>query len=161
LGPIPTEATSPTALRISRQTIRYYERSGLLPAPDRAANGYREYGPDHLERLAFIRRCRALDIPLADIGWLLDFVAHPERDCGDIDRLIDDQLVRVRVRVRLASMQALEQQLRALRGRCGERQQAGACGILQELVAAAHGEGCACHGAAPSEIAGESGLPGI
>ena len=136
------------ATGVDVETIRYYEKVGLLPSPLRSDNGYRAYGPAHVERLAFIRHGRALDIPLADIQRLLDFVAHPERDCGDIDRLIDAQLERVRAR--LHSMQALERQLEALRARCGEHHAAGECGILHELVAAAHGEACACHtGIAP------------
>jgi len=131
------------ATGVDIETIRYYEKAGLLPHPARSDNGYRVYGPAHLERLSFIRHCRALDISLADIGQLLEFVAHPERDCGDIDQLIDAQLERVSAR--LHSMRALERQLKALRGRCGERHAAGECGILHELVAAAHGEACACH----------------
>jgi Cd(II)/Pb(II)-responsive transcriptional regulator len=125
------------------ETIRYYEKAGLLPAGSREANGYRAYGPSHLERLAFVRHCRALDMPLADVKRLLQFLAHPASDCGDIDRLIDDQLSRVRAR--LASMRALERQLSALRARCGSRRSGGSCGILHELVSAAHGEACACH----------------
>jgi len=125
------------------ETIRYYEKIGLLPPPGRRDNGYRAYGPAHVETLAFIRHCRALDIPLVDIRRLLDFVAHPESDCSDIDRLIDAQLSRVRAR--LHSMQMLERQLSALRGRCGTSHLAGDCGILHELVAAAHDEGCVCH----------------
>ena len=132
------------ATGVDGETIRYYEKLGLLPKPARSANGYRAYGPAHVERLAFIRHCRALDIPLADVRRLLEFVAHPERDCGDIDRLIGAQLEKVRAR--LLSMLALERQLEALRARCGEPHLAGECGILHELVAAAHGEACACHG---------------
>lgn len=121
------------------ETIRYYEKAGLLPTPPRQANGYRNYGERHCERLAFIRHCRALDMPLADVRRLLDFVAHPEADCGDINRLIDEQLARVRARI--ASMRALERQLAALRAQCGENLRAGECGILHELVAAAGDEG--------------------
>ena len=131
------------ATGVDVETIRYYEKIGLLPSPARSDNGYRAYGAAHVERLAFIRHARALDIPLADIQRLLDFVAHPERDCDDIDRLIDAQLDRVRAR--LHSMQALERQLEALRARCAEHHPAAQCGILHELVAAAHGEACACH----------------
>ena len=124
-------------------TVRYYEKAGLLPPPPRNDNGYREYGERHLEALAFIRHCRALDMPLADIKRLLDFVTHPEADCGDINQLVDDQLARVRER--LLSMQRLEKQLVALRARCGEHHPARACGILRELVAASHNGDCACH----------------
>lgn len=124
-------------------TIRYYEKSGLLPPPPRQTNGYREYGDRHIERLAFIRHCRALDIPLFDVKRLLNFVAHPEADCGDINRLIDSQLERVRKR--LNSMQALENQLVALRAQCDKNATARECGILHELVVASHDEGCTCH----------------
>ena len=95
--------------QVDAETIRYYEKSGLLQPPPREANGYRNYGTPHVERLAFIRHCRSLDMPLAGVKRLLDFVARPEADCGDIDRLIDEQLGRVRERLR--SMRVLERQL--------------------------------------------------
>ena len=91
---------------VETDTTRYYEKSGLLPSPPRRGNGYREYGEQHIERLAFIRHCRALDMPLIDVQRLLDFVAHPDADCGDINRLIDSQLQRVRKR--LESMHTLD-----------------------------------------------------
>ena len=131
------------ATGVDVETIRYYEKTGLLPAPARLANGYRAYGTSHLERLAFVRHCRALDLPLAEVQRLLNFVAQPGGDCGDIDLLIDGQLARVRAR--LTSLQALERQLSALRARCDSRHEVHACGILEELVSAAHGEACACH----------------
>lgn len=134
------------ATGVDIETIRYYEKAGLLPAPARQANGYRAYGAAHLERLAFIRHCRALDMPLAEVRRLLDFVVHPEAQCGDVDRLIDEQLARVRAR--LESLRALEKQLTTLRAHCARGSTAGECGILQELVASAQGEACACHGAA-------------
>lgn len=133
------------ATGVDIDTIRYYERDGLLPPPARAANGYRQYGPAQLERLAFIRHCRALDMPLSDIRRLLDFLAHPELACNDINHLVDTQLARVQARLR--SLSALEKQLQSLRQRCDHDHAAGDCGILQELVAAAHGEACARHDA--------------
>jgi Cd(II)/Pb(II)-responsive transcriptional regulator len=132
------------ATGVDIEAIRYYEKQKLLSLPARAANGYRSYGSSHLERLAFIRHCRALDMPLAAVKRLLDFVAHPEADCRDVDQLIDEQLTRVRAR--LKSMRALERQLAALRDQCAAGHTAAECGILHELVAAAHGEACACHG---------------
>ena len=143
------------ATGVDIETIRYYEKAGLLPAPARSNNGYRAYNSAHLERLAFIRHCRALEISLADVKRLLGFVAHPNSDRGDIDRLIDAQLDRVKAR--LKSMRALEQQLTALRGRCGTSHVSGECGILHELVAAAHGEACACHPDASSGLVVASG----
>lgn len=132
------------ATGVDVETIRYYEKAGLLPPPAREANGYRSYGQAHLERLAFVRHCRALDMPLADIRSLLEVVdGRPGREAG-IEALVEAQLLRVRAR--LASLRALERQLVRLRRSCDADHAAHECGILQELVAAAHGEACACHG---------------
>lgn len=136
------------ATGVDVETIRYYEKAGVLPAPAREANGYRSYGPAHLERLAFVRHCRGLDIPLADVRRLLDFAAGTRDGCGDIDALIDAQLLRVRAR--LKSLRALERQLAALRSSCDADPARHECGILNELVSAAHGEACACHAGGPS-----------
>ncbi|MGC4366391.1 Cd(II)/Pb(II)-responsive transcriptional regulator [Hydrogenophaga sp. R2] len=134
------------ATGVDIETIRYYEKAGLLPAPARRDNGYRDYAETHLERLSFIRHCRALDMPLAEVAQLLQFLDAPPDDCSDINRLVDEQLARVRAR--LKSMRALEKQLLQLRARCADTH-SGHCGILDELVAAAHGEACACHGSPP------------
>lgn len=122
-------------------TIRYYEREGLLPHARRSANGYRHYGPRHAERLAFIRHCRALDMPLAEIRTLLALAKSPAVSCLRVNELIDDQLERVHAR--LESMKTLERKLQALRKRCNSTGHQ--CGILDDLVAAANGERCACH----------------
>ena len=137
------------ATGVDVETIRYYEKQGLLPEPARRDNGYRDYEAKHLERLSFIRHCRALDMPLADVRRLLGFVDDPDEHCDDVNHLVDDQLARVRAR--LQSMQALERQLLQLRSRCsGDHHGSEPCGILSELVSAAHGEACACHGEAVS-----------
>ena len=139
---------------VDAETIRYYEKKGLLPAPARSANGYRRYGSTHAERLAFIRHCRALDMSLGEIEALLLFVDSPTRDCAHVDDLVDNQLARVRSR--LKSMRALERQLVALRQQCESPRPARICGILGELVAAAHGEACVCH--TEARTATESGV---
>ncbi len=132
------------ATGVDAHTIRYYEAQGLLSPPARQANGYRHYSANHLERLAFIRHCRALDMPLADVRTLLGYLDDPDTHCASTSALIDEQLGRVRAR--LHSMQALEQQLVQLRARCNGPQDGGShCGILADMVAAAHGEACACH----------------
>lgn len=132
------------ATGVDVETIRYYEKEGLLPEPARLDNGYRHYEQPQLERLSFIRHCRALDMPLADVKRLLGFVDDPDGQSLNVDQLVDEQLSRVRAR--LKSMRALEKQLLQLRSRCdGDHPAGAACGILDELVSAAHGEACACH----------------
>jgi DNA-binding transcriptional MerR regulator len=132
------------ATGVDVDTIRYYEKQGLLPEPARQDNGYRDYASTHLERLAFIRHCRALDMPLVDIRTLLGALDAPGEPHPDVDRLVQEQIDKVRVR--LQSMRALEKQLLLLQASCGGCSDQGSdCGILKELVAAAHGEACVCH----------------
>ena len=124
------------ATGVDVETIRYYEKQGLLPAPARRDNGYRDYTQAHLKRLSFIRHCRALNMPLADVSRLLSFVDAPDGYCHEVNLLVDEQLARVRAR--LKSMRALEKQLLHLRAQCSGADQH--CGILDELVSAAQGE---------------------
>lgn len=125
------------------ETLRFWEKAGLLAAPPRQANGYRHYGPAELERVAFVRHCRALDMPLPDVRQLLQVLDGGDTDAGQTDALVARHLLQVRAR--LASLQALERQLSALQSRCDADHAAHECGVLHELVAAAHGEACACH----------------
>ena len=123
------------------ETIRYYEREGLLPAPERNAAGYRQYRQEHLEELVFIRHCRSLDMALAEIRVLQDFRHHPQRACGEVNALLERHVVLVHERI--AQMQQLERQLTALLDRCGELRTAAECGILRSLNAAAEGASAA------------------
>jgi Cd(II)/Pb(II)-responsive transcriptional regulator len=98
------------------QTVRFYEREGLLEAPEREQSGYRRYAERHLERLQFIRHCRSLDIPLPEVRQLLDFAADPNQACEKVNGLLDGHIAEVQRRVR--SLLALERQLVSLRARC-------------------------------------------
>lgn len=113
-------------------TIRYYEREGLLPQALRSEANYRVYDASHVERLAFIRHCRCLDMTLDEIRVLLRYRDAPARDCGEVDQLLDHHIGHVVARI--AELQALETELRALRARCRSD---GACGILGGLAEAA------------------------
>lgn len=116
------------------QTVRFYEREGLLPAPSREASGYRNYGEQHLARLNFIRHCRSLDIPLAEIRQLLEFAATPEQSCAQVNQLLDAHISLIRNRI--AGLLDLEKQLTELRRSCtGERLRA--CAILESFMHAA------------------------
>jgi Cd(II)/Pb(II)-responsive transcriptional regulator len=127
------------------ETVRFYEREGLLDAPAREANGYRRYGERHLVQLHFIRHCRSLGMGLPDVRTLREFQADPDRACDEINHMIDHQIERIHRQVE--AFKALERQLHALRDTCRARRPSSECGILQNLEHAAEGEGCACHGA--------------
>lgn len=131
------------------ETIRYYEREGLLPAAARSDGNYRLYGTPHLERLQFIRHCRSLDMTLDEIRSLLRFRDAPEENCGAVNDLLDKHIGHVATRI--VELQALEKQLKTLRGLCRRAQAAKDCGILQNLGNAddcvpsslgTHGKGC-------------------
>lgn len=116
-------------------TIRYYEREGLLPAPARSEGNFRVYGPAHLERLQFIRHCRGLDMSLDEVRVLLRVRDAPGSDCGDVNALLDQHIGHVSLRIK--ELRSLERQLKALRQRCSDAQASEACGILSGLSAAA------------------------
>jgi len=71
------------------QTIRFYERQGLLASPNRQANGYRAYEADHVEKLLFIRRCRSFGMSLDEIGVLQSVQAQPQQPCAAVNTLLD------------------------------------------------------------------------
>ncbi len=113
------------------ETIRFYEREGLLPAAQRAENNYRMYTPAHAERLAFIRQCRNLDMTLDEIRALLRLRDAPLQDCGEVNALLDDHIEHVNHRIR--ELRTLQKDLKALRARCDTPRATGQCGILNEL----------------------------
>jgi Cd(II)/Pb(II)-responsive transcriptional regulator len=119
------------------ETIRFYEREGLIPPPRRADNNYRMYLPTHAERLAFIRQCRNLDMTLDEVRALLALRDAPAQDCGEINALLDEHIGHVAQRIR--ELRALEKDLKALRSRCLSPHPVADCGILQQLDSAAAG----------------------
>lgn len=114
------------------QTVRYYERIGLLAPPMRCEKGYRSYPPQAIQQVAFIRHCRELDMSLSDIEQVLMLAEQPDADCNQLNILLQTYLDRVRVKRQ--TLDALEGQLLALQGRCGDSRKACDCGILKHLV---------------------------
>ena len=113
------------------ETIRYYEREGLLPQAPRSEGNYRLYGAPHLERLVFIRNCRTLDMTLEEIQRLLALRDLPHESCAGINSLVDEHIEHVQARI--DSLQALRAQLTKLRDRCNDPKEAEGCGILRQL----------------------------
>jgi Cd(II)/Pb(II)-responsive transcriptional regulator len=120
------------AARTPVETIRYYEREGLLPKAPRSDGNYRIYRPEQVERLAFVRHCRSLDMTLDEIRVLLRFKDSPQSGCGEVNALLDEHIGHVAARIR--ELRQLEKQLKALREQCGYPRDAAHCGILNELV---------------------------
>ena len=125
------------------ETIRYYEREGVLPTPPRTEGNYRHYGEQDAERLLFIRHCRSLGMSLDDIRTLQHFQARPELACDQIDALLDRHLQQTEQQIQ--SLQRLQTQLQSLRNACQSHLTAQQCGILQNLQSAASSSECICH----------------
>ncbi|MDX1755427.1 MAG: Cd(II)/Pb(II)-responsive transcriptional regulator [Marinobacter sp.] len=113
------------------ETIRYYEKIDLLPAPGREASGYRRYGEEHVRRLQFIKRCRNLDMTQEEIRQLIGVMNQPEAGCQEVDNLLEHHLDHIRQRI--AELQALQQEMQALRAACASEGQVSECGILNTL----------------------------
>jgi MerR family mercuric resistance operon transcriptional regulator len=113
-------------------TIRYYERLGLLPRAPRSAGRHRYFGPSHVQRLLFIRRARSLGFSLDAIGSLLSLAAPGRRSCASVRKLAMAHLSDVRAR--LAELQRLEAALADTVAHCtGDT--VPACAVLSMLEA--------------------------
>lgn len=115
----------------SVETVRYYERKGLLPAPARSSGNYRLYGSTHVGRLRFIRNCRALDMTHDEIRALLTYRDDPETRCDEVNKLLDEHIGHVARRIR--ELRALERELKELRAQCQTVQAVRNCGIMDSL----------------------------
>ena len=120
------------------ETIRFYEREGLLPEPARSEGNYRLYNSKHAERLSFIRRCRTLDMTLDEIRSLLHFKDQPDSNCGEVNALLDKHIVDVANR--MSELETLREQLVTLRTRCRREHASKNSGILNELAIVGGGE---------------------
>jgi DNA-binding transcriptional MerR regulator len=111
----------------SPDTVRYYERIGLLPAPPRTPSGYRQFGPDAIERIRFIKRAQRFGLRLADIAGLLAIRDSGLCPCGGTRRLLDARLAE------------LDEEMAAL-----SRLRADINAMLAEDETAAGGDGSSC-----------------
>lgn len=123
------ELAKTTAIPV--ETIRYYEKIGLLPEPSRDNSGYRSYQPAHLDRLLFIKRCRNLDMAQDEIRELIRLADQPEADCSEVDALLARHLDHVRERLR--ELASLEDTLVQLQKACSDGRTVRECGILGGL----------------------------
>ncbi len=116
---------------VNIETIRYYEREGIVPNAERTASGRRLYDDAAIARLRFVRRCRDLGFPINDIRALLDLSSNATKPCHDVRvislRHLED------VRARLVDLQQLEAALVDLVQECAEARSD--CPALQQLFA--------------------------
>jgi len=112
-------------------TIRYYEKVGLLPPPERSAGNYRAYDKTALDRLRFIRRCRHLGFSLDQIRELLDLASDVERPCAEIDKITAVNLAEVERKIE--DLQKLARELRRISATCNGGSTISKCRILDSI----------------------------
>ena len=111
--------------------VRFYEREGLLEAPARSPSGYREYPPDTVLSLRFIRRAKELGFSLKEISELLSLEASPKATAADVKRLAEAKLDDIESRIR--ALQRMRRALRKVTDGCPGSGPMSGCSILQTL----------------------------
>ncbi len=101
---------------VNIETIRYYEKAGLMPNPPRSEGGHRLYRHDHLRRLTFIRRCRELGFAMSEVQELLGLVDAHGYTCGEVQALTLEHAKNVRGK--RTDLRRMEKTLRAIASEC-------------------------------------------
>ena len=113
------------------ETIRYYEREGILPAADRTDSNYRDYSDEHLATLTFVRRARELGFSMSRVRELLAFSDNDDKSCRDVDQLVRQQLEEVDRKIE--NLSALKVELARMLRSC-EADRIGDCRIVESLA---------------------------
>src|SRR5579872_2122286 len=116
---------------IHLETIRFYEREGLMPVPARLASGHRTFDGAALRRLRFIKRAQELGFSLAEVRELLDLQAQPDRDCADVCQRAQQKLADVEQKIK--DLARIKRALRHLTENCRGGRPIRECGILEAL----------------------------
>ena len=114
---------------VNIETIRYYERRGLIQRPVKPANGFRRYGGEVLDRLRFIRKAKSLGFQLDEIESLLRL---SEKHCADVQTIAQQKLDQVRAKIQ--DLVRLEATLGDLVQSCKQRRNPGHCPIIEKLL---------------------------
>ncbi len=113
------------------ETIRYYEREGILPAADRTDSNYRDYSDQHLASLTFVRRARELGFSIVQVRELLALSGHEDKPCKDVDKLVQSQLAEVERKI--VDLSALRSELSQMLRSC-QADRIGECHIVASLA---------------------------
>lgn len=113
------------------ETVRFYEREGLLPKPPRKLSGYRQYPPDAVERVLFIRRAKKLGFTLKEITELLELRVDPDKSCADVRALATAKIVDVEEK--LADLARIKAALERLAKACRGKGPTSECPILDAI----------------------------
>ena len=112
--------------------VRFYEREGLLPEPDRQPSGYRDYTPEAVLDLLFIKRAKELGFSLKEISELLLINREPDATAGDVKQLAEEKLADLEDKIR--SLRRMKKALQDVAERCPGRGPTSDCSILRSLT---------------------------
>lgn len=121
---------------VSVQTVRYYERQGLLPEPERTPSGYREYDSSDLHRLSFVRRAKELGFTLSEVGQLLDLRVRPGTTADDVRERATRKLASTRAKLR--DLGRIAAALERLISACDAHGDPRACALMHALEENGH-----------------------
>ncbi len=113
------------------ETVRFYERQGLIDEPPRRASGYRQYAPETVARLRFIRRAKELGFSLGEIKELLDLRVSPEISTAEVKRTALAKIADLEERI--ATLERMKRALEEITAACSGEGPAGSCPILDAL----------------------------
>lgn len=116
---------------VNVETIRYYERRGLIPEPPRRESGYRQYSQDAVARIQFIKGAKELGFSLKEISELLSLRVDPNTTCTDVKRMTEIKIADIEEKIR--TLQVMKKALMKLKAKCRGRGPAGECPILDAL----------------------------
>ena len=116
---------------VNIQTVRYYERRGLIPKPRRTKSGYRQYGEPTIGRIRFIKRAQDLGFSLKEISDLLALRVRHETACGPVERKAQAKIVLVEEKI--GQLEGIKKALERLVQACQAREPTSDCPILEEL----------------------------
>ena len=118
--------------KVAIETVRYYERRGLIPPPPRTSSGYREYPVDTVNRIRFVKRAQKVGFTLSEIQKLLNLEARPLNVCTEVKaQAITRQ---IEVRERIDDLQRIDRSLSKLIAACNDERETEECPILQDFL---------------------------
>lgn len=118
-------------VQVHVETIRYYERRGLIPEPPRRPSGYRQYNQDAVLCMHFIQRAKELGFSLQEITELLSLRVDPHTSCGEVKKRAENKLGIIQEKIR--SLQRIKKALKKVSSLCRGRGPTSECPILEEL----------------------------
>lgn len=116
---------------VNIETVRYYERKGLIPEPPRLPSGYRQYSPDYVQRIKFIKHAQQLGFSLKEVTELLALRIEPHSACDEVKQQTEAKIAAIETKIH--TLQQMQRVLTDLVSDCEQRQLTDTCPILKAL----------------------------